>query len=137
MKLSITQNRNWKNWEGKTFPEKATLFEVEALNPNSLEEHTRAKFEKDIYLTFPFWEKARKWLFSIYFPSWFPTEGDGCVGLTFEFSKEKGFSFLFLFGRFYFGWARKDVGNPLWVCWGCFTKWGFSYSNAFATGIGG
>ena len=133
MKLSLTQNRNWKNFEGKTFPETARLLEIEILHPDSLEEHTGARFEEDIYLTFPVYKKADRWSFDFSLPSWFPTEGDGCVGFRVTHTKQDGLSISLNYGRFTLGWASADVGNP-----SLFTnRFGFSFCSCFATGIGG
>jgi hypothetical protein len=133
MKIEITRNKTFKMWDGTTFPDSQTLLKVEILRPDSLEEHTGAKIEKDIYLTFPRWEKANRWSFDLNFPAWFPTEGDGFVAFGMKYTKKNGFWMSFFWGRFTFGWASCDVGKP-----SLFTnKLGFSFCSCFATGLGG
>lgn len=133
MKFEITRNRIFKRWDGETFPETETLLEIEALHPESLERHTSAKIENNVYLTYPVWKRAERWKFDLIFPSWIPTEGDGSVSIGMKYTKEKGFWLCFFWGRFTFGWASCDIGKP-----SLFTnKYGFSFCSCFATGLGG
>jgi hypothetical protein len=133
MKIEITRNRIFRRWDGETFPETETLFQFEAFKPESLVRQTGARFENDAYFTYPIWKKANRWKIDINFPSWFPTEGDGFVGLGMKYTKEDGFWMCFFWGRFTFGWASCDIGKP-----SLFTnRYGFSFCSCFATGLGG
>ena len=122
MKLEIKRCGTYKNWEGKTFPETFTLFRVEVLRPDSLEEFSDAHFVDGTYVPFSRWERVGKWRFEIHFPSFFPSkESDGAVFLFLDYSKKDGFTLSAGWGKYFLGYSDKT----------------WQVSDYFATGLGG
>lgn len=127
MKLSITKNASYQN-DGRTYFHKITLFRVEALRPNSLIIETKhyPSYCENV-------RGARKWGFDLSFPSWCPCkDSDAHVGFDVQTSKDNGFSFNIIFGKYLFGWSYSDYKNRAVL-----TKFGFRYVDYFATGCGG
>lgn len=127
MKLSINRNSSYNNG-GRTDFHNITLFRVEVLRPNSL------VIETEHYPRYcEVISTAKKWKFSLDFPSLFPCkDSDAHIGFNVEASKENGFSFHVVIGRYFFGWSYSDYKNKT-----ALTKFGFDYCNYFATGCGG